>query len=158
MDNELYIDFDGVILDSQERYKQDMLGKTSLEDWIEYLSSIEWYKFLRECNEIDESLSTLKELQKYKNLKGIITRIHAFDEGIEKVRFLRENGVVVPVFYVLPGQSKSTIVMPSVDKVLVDDDINNCLDWEKNGGKALLLDPYSEKESKEVIKSLKKLL
>ncbi len=158
MEKELYIDFDGVILDSQERYKKDMLGKTALDDWISYLSSIEWYKFLRECNEIDESLSTLQKLQKYRNLKGIITRIHAFDEGTEKVRFLREHGIEVPVFYVLPEQSKSSIVIPNIDRILVDDDINNCLDWEQNGGKAILLDPHSEIESKAVIKSLKKLL
>ena len=158
MDKELYIDFDGVILDSEKRFKKDMIGKTKLEDWIEYLSTIEWFNFLRECNQIDESLDTLKKLQKYKQLKGIITKIHVFEEGIQKAVFLRENGIIVPIHYVLPMQNKSTIVKPSKNKILVDDDIKNCIDWEKNGGTAILFDPYAKTEDKKAIKTLKKLL
>ena len=155
---ELYIDFDGVILDSQERFKQIMLDNTNLEDWINYLSSIEWYNFLRECKEIDESLTTIEKLQKYRNLKGIITRIHTFNEGIEKANFLRENNIEIPIFYVLPEQSKSSVVVPNKNRVLVDDDIKNCFDWETNGGVALLLDPYTKRETKKIIKSLTTLL
>ncbi|MBR3199062.1 MAG: hypothetical protein IKG27_03510 [Bacilli bacterium] len=155
---ELYIDFDGVILDSQERFKKIMLDNTNLEDWINYLASIEWYNFLRECREIDESLTTIQKLQKYRNLKGIITRIHTFNEGIEKANFLRENNIDLPIFYVLPEQSKSSVVVPNKNRILVDDDIKNCFDWETNGGKAFLLDPYIEHETKKIIKSLKTLL
>lgn len=158
MDKELYIDFDGVILDSQERFKKIMLDNTNFEDWINYLSSIEWYNFLRECMEIDESLTTIQKLQKYKNLKGIITRIHTFNEGIEKVNFLRENKIEVPVFYVLPEQNKSSVVIPNKNRILIDDDIKNCFDWENNGGEAILLDSKVKEENKKIIKSLKTLL
>ena len=155
---ELYIDFDGVILDSQERYKSIMLDNTNLNDWVEYLSSINWYEFLRECKEIDESLTTIKKLEKYRNLKGIITRIHAFTEGIEKASFLRENNISVPIYYVMPEQKKSQVVVPNKNRILVDDDIKNCFEWENAGGRAILLDNNSKIETKKIIKTLKSLL
>ena len=68
------IDFDGVILDSQERFNKDMKDNINLYDWIDYLSSIEWNKFLRECEEIDDSMTVLAKLQKYNRLKAIIKR------------------------------------------------------------------------------------
>ncbi len=152
------IDFDGVILDSQERFKKDMKDNKNLYDWIEYLSSIEWHKFLRECNEIDQSLTTLKKLQQLKKIKAILTRIHSFQEGKEKCIFLREKNIEVPVIYVLPEQKKSEVIIPKKNLILVDDDRKNCIDWEKDGGTSLLFQPNSTEQSKKMIKSLKQLL
>ncbi len=152
------VDFDGVILDSQDRFVEAMGDNSDLYDWMDYLSSIEWHRFLRECNEIDESLSTLGKLQQYRKLKGIITAIHSLEEGKEKLIYLRENGIVVPVFYVLPEQKKSDIYIPEKGIVLVDDKVRNCRDWRRDKGKALEFDPHYEGDSKEKIKSLKQLL
>ena len=152
------IDFDGVILDSQERFKRVMKDNKDLYDWMDYLSSIEWYNFLRECYEIDDSLESIKKLQSLKRLKGIITRIHSFEEGKEKLLFLRENGIFVPIFYSLPEQKKSTVYIPNNEVILIDDDVNNCKDWERNGGQALLFKPNFEGNSKRIIKSLKDVL
>ena len=158
MFNEYLVDFDGVILDSQERFKRDMKDNLDLYAWIDYLSSIEWYKFLRECSEIDESIRTLNKLQKYKKLKAIITRIHAFEEGKEKLIYLRERGIIVPVLYVLPEQNKSDVLIPKKNMVLVDDNLNNCREWNIAGGSSLLFDPSAKDNSKGKIKSLKQLL
>ena len=152
------IDFDGVILDSQERFLKDMKDNVDLYDWIDYLSSIEWNKFLRECEEIDESISVLNQLQKYNKLKAIITRIHAFEEGKEKLIYLREKGIEVPVLYTLPEQKKSAVVIPKKDLILVDDSYENCLDWELNGGQSLLFRPENTTDNKKMIRSLKQLL
>ena len=152
------IDFDGVILNSQERFVDAMGKNDNLYDWMDYLSNLKWYEFLRECEEIDESLSTLRKLQKMKKLKAIITAIHCFEEGKEKLIYLRENGIVVPIIYTLPEQKKSEVYIPKKNIVLVDDKIRNCNDWRKDNGKALEFDPRYEGHSKEKIKSLKQLL
>lgn len=158
MVDQYLIDFDGVILDSQERYSRDMKDNRDLYAWIDYLSSIEWKKFLRECNQIDESLYVLNELQRYKRLKAIITRIHAFEEGKEKLIYLREKGIIVPVLYVLPEQKKSDVLIPNKSTVLVDDDPNNCFDWELAGGRSLLFKPDLTVNDEKTIKTLKQLL
>ncbi len=155
---EYYIDFDGVILDSQDRFLDVMGSSTDLDEWMDYLASLEWKKFLRECNEIDNSISTLDELQKYRKLKGIITQIHCFNEGKEKLLFLRERGIIVPVIYVLPEQRKSTVIIPNKNLVLVDDKVRNCKQWTNDGGSSLQFDPHSTGNEKGKIKSLKQLL
>ncbi len=152
------VDFDGVILDSQERFKNVMKDNTNLYDWMEYLASIEWYSFLRECAEIDESLTVLKKLEYLQRLKGIITAIHSFKEGEEKLIFLREKSIYVPIIYTLPHQKKSDVYMPDECTVLIDDKLKNCVEWELAGGKSLLFDRNSTEEERGKIRTLKKLL
>lgn len=155
---EFYIDFDGVILDSQERFNKHMGNNIKFKDWIEYLNSIEWESFFKECKEIDDSVDCLKKLAKLKKLKAITTRIHVYEEGIEKINYLRNNGIVVPVCFVLPNQSKSIVIPPKKNMVLIDDDVQNCIEWEKDGGSSILFDPNSKGHYKTKIKSLKEIL
>ena len=156
--NEYLVDFDGVILDSQDRFKSVMKDNNNLYDWMEYLASIEWYSFLRECNEIDESLSVLQELQRYKKLKAILTAIHSFKEGQEKLIFLREKRIEVPIIYTLPNQRKSEVIIPKPGLILVDDKISRVNEWIKDGGEALLFNPNLKKDEEGKIRTLKKLL
>ena len=62
------------------------------DDWFDYLNSLDWYKFLRECNEIDDSISVLKKLQELKKLRAIITSIHSNDEMTQK-EIAKELGI-----------------------------------------------------------------
>ena len=152
------VDFDGVILDSQDRFLEVMKDKKDLYEWMDYLSSIEWFKFLRVCEEIDESLSILEKLQKLRKLKAVITKIHSFEEGKEKLLYLREKGIEVPIIYTLPEQKKSDVVIPNSNLVLVDDSRTNYTDWINAGGDALLFDPKNKSANYKKIKSLKQLL
>ncbi len=158
MKKEYLVDFDGVILNSQEKFLEVMGNNIDPNDWLKYLRSINWYLFLRECEEIDESISTLNKLQELKKLRGIITAIHSFSEGEEKAIYLRERDIVVPIYYVLPKQKKSEVFIPKHHHVLVDDRVINCLEWEKDGGSSLLLDTNLSNKEKGKIKSLKDLL
>ena len=158
MEKGYLVDFDGVILDSQERFKYVMKDNTNFYDWMEYLSSIEWYSFLRKCNEIDDALTVLKKLEYLNRLKGIITAIHGFKEGKEKLIYLREKGIHVPIIYTLPLQKKSEVYIPNENTILIDDKIKNCVEWELAGGKALLFDRNANEKDKGKIRTLKKLL
>ena len=153
-----FIDVDGVIIDSQDRFLMDMKDNTDFNDWMDYLNSIDWYKFLRECDEIDESFWVLKKLQELKKLKAIITTIHGSNEMKEKLIYIREKEIYVPVLFVPPKTKKCDIYLPSKWDVLVDDKIRNCIDWENAGGKSLLFDSHIEKPEKNKIKTLKQLL
>ncbi len=134
----LLSDFDGVFLNSQKRFEEVMRKDQTIEEWIEYLNTIHWKSFLRECDMIPEALETFSELQKLKILRGFITKIHSFDEGMEKALYLRELGFVVPIYYVLPEQTKSKIYIPKKKVILLDDKPENCLEWERDGGRTIL--------------------
>lgn len=154
----LLSDFDGVLLDSQERHNEIMGTETDFDLWMEYLNSVNWHDFLNDCNEIEGAFDTFLELQKLNILRGFITRIHSFDEGQEKCLFLRENGFYVPIYYVLPMQPKSAVYLPSENVILLDDDLNNIVEWEDNGGKSLLYNSNAKRSTKKIVKKIPNLL
>ena len=156
--NVLLADFDGVLLDSQEKYNEIMGIETDFDLWMEYLNSIDWYNFLRSCNEIEGATETFLELQQLKILKGFITRIHSFDEGKEKCAFLREIGIYVPVYYALPMQPKSSVYLPDENTILIDDDIKNTIEWENSGGRSLLYNPHIKRDTQKIITKIPNLL
>ncbi|MBR1386205.1 MAG: hypothetical protein IJ568_05205 [Bacilli bacterium] len=152
------VDFDGVVLDSQAKFDEVMMGNTNFHDWNKYLNSINWREFYESCNEIDDAFNSLYKLQINNRLKAIITAIHSFEEGHEKTLILRKNKITVPIIFVLPNQEKSIIYPPCKEDVLIDDKEKNCINFEKAGGKALLFRPKGYYGSKKTVKSLKELL
>ena len=153
-----FIDFDGVILDSQDHFLIDMKDNIDFDDWFDYLNSLDWHKFLRQCNEIDDSIDVLRKLQELKQLRAIITSIHSLNEMKEKLIYLREKELYVPVLYVPPKTKKSDVYLPKKDDILVDDKVRNCIDWENAGGTSILFDSHLEIPEKYKIKTLKDLL
>lgn len=158
MERKYLVDFDGVILDSQDRFLIDMKDNINPDDWMIYLNSLNWYNFIRECSQIDESLSVLEQLQRLKKLKAIITSIHSLEEQKEKTLFLRENKIIVPIISVGSGLKKSDVYIPNIYDTLVDDKKENCEEWILAGGSAILFDSHANNNEKDKIKSLKQLL
>ena len=154
----LLSDFDGVFLDSQKRFNEVMKEERALDKWMDFLNGINWKEFLRECEFIEGAPEVFIELQKLKILKGFITRIHSFKEGKEKCHLLRELGILVPVYYVLPEQLKCDVYIPNRKVILLDDDEKNVFEWQKNGGKSILYDQNKKSCGKKYVKSLYDLL
>ncbi len=154
----LLTDFDGVILDSQKHFEEAMKGEKDSDKWTEFLNGINWKEFIRECDFIPGAIETFTELQKLKILRGIITRIHSFEEGKEKAILLREVGIQVPIYYTLLNQKKSQVYIPKRKIILLDDHEDNYEEWEQNGGKSILFNEYEKSTEKRNVKSLYELL
>lgn len=135
-----------------------MKNEKSQKLWKEYLNSINWKEFLRQCDEIPYAIETFLELQKLKILKGFIIRIHSFEEGREKLKLLREKGIVVPIYYVGPDDNKSSIYIPNKKTILLDDQRANIIDWKNNGGRTIIYDPVASEDNDEIIKEMDHLL
>lgn len=154
----LLSDFDGVYIDSQARFQMVMQQETDAMLWMKYLTSICWREFLRDCKEMPYATEVFLELQRLGILKGFITKIHSFEEGQEKTIYVREKGIYVPMYFVLPAQLKSDIYKPNRKTIILEDKEENAVDWEFHGGKAIIYDPSTEEKSKRKIKSLDSLL
>ena len=154
----LLSDFDGVYLDSQTKFNEFMQGKTDFDLWMDYLNSIDWHTFYQECAEIPDAKETFLELQKLGILKGFITRIHSFYEGIEKTKILREDGIYVPIHFVLPEQPKSDVFTPTSHTIILEDDARNTEEWEQKGGRSILYNPHINKSNSKTVKKLSFLL
>lgn len=154
----LLSDFDGVFLNSQERFDEVMKEEKSFALWKNYLKNLDWVTFLKECQEIPGAEEIFKELIDKDILKGFLLQINSIKEGQAKANYIREKGMIIPIHYVLAPQTKSYIYPPNEHIILLDDKIINTEDWEDHGGKAILYGSKVKKKSKSQINNLSDLL
>ena len=97
--NYTYIDFDGVILDSEERMLDrkynagfhDHKNEKEFDDYFNYTNSHpeEWDYIIRKANPINNSVEIIKELESLKKRIAILTKIHTLYEMKVKIEDIR---------------------------------------------------------------------
>ncbi len=164
----IFVDFDGVILDSEERMlkrKYDLgfhnhKNESEFYAYFEYtnLHPEEWEYILKEAKSVNNSVEIIKDLENLKKKIAILTKIHTLQEMKVKTEVLRENlKILCPVIFVPPGVKKYQAIIPN-HQLLIDDSSNNIKQWIENGGKGLIFDPTIETDTNEKVKSLEFLL
>ena len=157
MNDYVFIDFDGVILDSQERmldrkYSLGFQDHTSIDEFYKYFSYAdlhpeEWDYIIREANSLNNSVEIIKELEGMKEKIAILTKVHSFYEMQVKVEDLRNNRKIsCPIIFAPFGVQKHEVVVPN-GQILIDDSKTNIRLWNENVGNGLLFDktlPYDE--------------
>ncbi len=158
----LYIDFDGVILDTidvsyrmiREKYGD---GATS-RDSEEFYRNIDWKDFLLSCHPIRQSIVYLNELL-YSDLYDVKVLTHVFSdlEKEKKEEYLDSRVPGLEVISVYKPHPKWGAV--EVDgAILVDDFSENLREWEEHGGIAIKFSLKDKKYDYYQIKSLEELL
>lgn len=138
-----YIDFDGVILDTDEiifaEWRKNIKKQELTEDdKIEYIKNANWEEALKKSAIINNSISILKNMDTENTT--ILTKIHSSDnEGYQKVKFLREQGVKQNII-VVPHRLKKTDVVNPKDNILIDDSLKNLTEWYESGGYPMFFD------------------
>ena len=123
-EKKVFLDFDGVILDSEQRIVA--LKNQNLElNWEEFFENVDWKNLYENSNEINESLEVIKELQRQKRQLYVLSKIHTLLEGQAKTNFLRECGIEIPILLVPPHIKKTSIYLPNDGSILVDDNYKN---------------------------------
>lgn len=124
----IYIDFDGVILDTDTTI--DNIIKNKNIDKLEYIRNCDWDILLNDTDVINNSLNYLRESKRDINL---LSKISTLEEGIGKVTYLRDNKVNINIHLVPTKISKSDMVNPK-DNILIDDKVYNLDEWKSKGG------------------------
>ena len=111
-----YIDFDGVILDTESLMFREKSGfwQFSHDEQIEYVKNQDWMRILNQAAVIKDAINILKELD-------------------AKVNYLRDNGVKQSVILVPYKLSKRDVV-PAIGNILVDNAMFNLDEWKKSSG------------------------
>ena len=163
-----FIDFDGVILDSEERMLErkynlglhDHKNESEFDTYFEYtnLHPEEWEYILKEAKSINNSVEIIKELENLKRKIAILTKIHTLQEMKIKTEVLRNDlKIQCPVIFVPPGVKKHQVIIPN-NQLLIDDSKNNIKRWIENGGRGLIFDSTIDNDSDEKVKSLEFLM
>lgn len=132
-----YIDFDGVILDTEtllfEEWRKNP-NRASLpeKDKIKYIQNSNWEYIINNSQIINDSIYYLKNMNPENSL--ILTKIHSLEnEGCAKVRWLRKNSVKQSIILV-PYNLKKFEMAIARGNILVDDCLKNLREWESCGG------------------------
>ena len=138
MKNNICLDMDGVLLDSEKRIV-DLKKQYDELPWDDFFDIVDWEKLLRDSKSINNSIEILRHLQKIKNNIIILTKVHTLKEAQAKIIELRDRrNIIVPIVIVPPHIKKSQIYIPSKGEILVDDSIKNINNWNLNGGNGIL--------------------
>ena len=138
-----YIDFDGVILDTEELLFHEWRKNPNHhflpdEDKVIYIKNSDWREILINSPVINDSIYKLKNMDV--NKSAILTKIHSLEEGYEKVFYLRNNSVKQNVILVPYPANKTQVVRPNFNDILIDDSIKNLDEWYLMGGYPMFFD------------------
>ena len=131
---QLYIDFDGVILDtmtrSYEELKKENIDIKNQEKVMEFFRNLDWKKLIEETDEINDSINEIKKICDSKKFNVyILTHINSTNEMIEKIKYLHKNLPQVTVVSVPKEIPKTEVVNPSA-AILIDDYSGNIKEWQ----------------------------
>lgn len=159
----LYIDFDGVILDTitpvyNLAKKLNIDVKTQSKEVGLLYSKIDWETLIEESDELSDSINSIKKLDASKKFNiSILTHINSLKEAKAKIEFINnlfDDLTIIPV----PKSVSKTMMTKTKNAILVDDFSGNLREWEKEGGIGVKFTKIKEECEFKNIQSLDELL
>lgn len=134
----LYIDFDGVILDTitttYEIMKKENIDFANNEEVLNFYKNLNWKQLLIDTPQINDSINCIYKILDTKLFDvSILTHINSLDEAVEKVHFIRKYFKDITVILVPKVISKTKMVQTE-GSILVDDYAGNLREWEAENG------------------------
>ena len=139
----LYIDFDGVILDTEplsfeEWRKNPNRHSLSEIEKIKYLQKCDWHYIINNSAPINDSIYYLKQMNVSNSC--ILTKVHSLEnESVEKIKWLRNNGVKQNII-IVPYYFQKTEIVEAKGNILIDDCLKNLTEWEVHEGIPIFFD------------------
>ena len=127
-----YIDFDQVILATEEELFEEYLEKKVQGiklDKQKYLEEFDWDWLVFNSEVIADAIEIIKSVPNDK----ILTKVHSLKEASAKIKFLRANNVTNEII-IVPGNHKKTDLVSAKGNILIDDAVHNLDDWSNAGG------------------------
>jgi len=134
----LYVDFDGVIVDTI-RVTYDMLDRlgvdrSNFEKMSEFYYNLNWKQLLSLTPIINDSFNCLNKISETNRFNiAVLTHVNSLDEAIAKINYIRKyvkNITIIPV----PREVSKTKMIDAKNAILIDDYSGNLKEWEEAGG------------------------
>ena len=138
----LYIDFDGVILDTitpvyNLAKKLNLDVKTQTNEIGLLYSKIDWEELINESPALSDSIDNIKKLKESKKFNiSILTHVNSLKEAKAKIEFINSlfnDLTIIPV----PKSCSKTMMTQTKGAILVDDYSGNLKEWQESGGIAV---------------------
>ncbi len=137
----LYIDFDGVIMNTIE-ISYNELKKLGLDDKNpdhqqeinNFFANIDWVELMKKSSVINDAIICIKKILDSKKFEvSILTHVVTISEAEAKIEFVRRylNDItIIPV----PRSLSKTQMVHTKDAILIDDYVENLKEWKNEGG------------------------
>jgi hypothetical protein len=158
----LYIDFDGVILDTiNTSYKMLEEAKIDPKDskkTTAFYKKMDWKHILEITPVINDGISCIERIIE-SNLfdVSILTHVNSLEEAIEKVKYIRKyfkDITIIPV----PKEISKTKMVHTKGSILVDDYSGNLTEWASEGGIPIRFSPTLDSKGFTVINKLDQII
>lgn len=138
----IYIDFDGVIKDTNGPLFDDYNKTNSHGQFVsdtEHVIKKDWIYVLEKSPIINDAIKTINEID---DDTAVCTRVHSLEnESVAKIRDLRQLGLKREIILV-PYLLKKTDVVPAEGNILTDDAVFNLDEWYCDKGIPIFFDNY----------------
>lgn len=154
----IFIDFDGVIFDTEKRVVERKNENPNLT-WNEFFDNLDWFQLLDEAKVINNAIDYILDGQTRTKQLAVLTKIHTLLEMEAKTKALRSRKIKIPILFVPPHIKKSQIYLPNNGEILIDDSIKNLVDWKQKGGTGIYFNEEQVSTQEFMtIKTLEKIL
>lgn len=158
----LYIDFDGVIVDTltkpYKKMKKIGIDINNQKEKQNYLSKMDWNKLLKKPPIINDSIKCIKKIIKSKKFNVfILTHVNTLEEAEEKIKFIKKyikDIIIIPT----PKNISKTQMVNAKNSILIDDYAGNLREWRDKGGISIRFSLELEDKGFLVIKKLDQVL
>lgn len=146
---DLYIDFDGVILDTidvtYERLRDEGISFKDTAKIISFYKKLNWDALLKECHPINDSLNNIKKLIDSDLFNVyVLSHVASDEEAFAKRNYLERRIPNLKIITIDNSINKCDAVLCK-NAILVDDYMGNLELWDAKGGIAV---KFSDKGKK----------
>lgn len=155
----LYIDFDGVILDTiTTLYGDYQKQNIKEEERSKFYENYEWDKIIDDKYIINDSINDIQKIiDSDKFNLAILTHVNSIKETVLKIKYLRKyfkDITIIPV----PKEISKTKMVHTKDAILIDDYAGNLREWEKEGGIGVRFNLKGNSKGFKLVKELKEII
>lgn len=132
----LYIDFDGVVLDTITRLYKELEEKqlTEESEILEFFQNYNWKDLLTDDLIINDSINCIQKIIESEKFNlNILTHVNSLEEAVAKVKYLRKHFKDITIIP-CPKQISKTKMVHTEAAILIDDYAGNLRQWEQDGG------------------------
>ena len=154
----LYIDFDGVILDTNTKLYEEAKKQHYDKNDNEFYKNFDFKTILNDEIILNDSINSIKKILD-SNLfdVSILTHCSSFKEGIDKMDYIRKYFKDISIVMCPKEVSKSRLVH-SKNAILIDDYKGNLEEWASEGGIPIKFSKYSTSNDFTAIDRLDKII
>lgn len=154
----LYIDFDGVILDTISVLYEEAKRQNIDYNNLEFYRNFDFQTILKDELILNDSINCIKKLIDSGMFEvNVLTHCNSLKEGTDKVNYIRKFFKDLSVI-ICPKEISKAKLIHSKDAILIDDYSGNLEEWESEGGIAVKFSKKLSSHGFKVIDRLDKLL